>query len=126
MTADEIRAKLEELTEVQAAAAVTRLDYEARRAEILKAVQAELDSLAAEYQPLLDRASERATELETEVKQAAIAHGASVKGSTYQVVYNRGRVTWDNRELDSYAEAHPEILKFRREGEPSASLRTLK
>lgn len=122
----DIREKLEELAEVRAAAEVTRLDYEARRAEILKAIQAELDALEAEYQPLLDRAEERAAELEIEVKQAVIAHGASVKGSAYQVVYVRGRVAWDNKALDGYAEAHPEILLFRREGAPSASLRTLK
>jgi hypothetical protein len=126
VTADEIRAKLEELTEVRAAAEVTRLDYEAKRAEILKAIQAELDSLEAEYKPLLDRANERAAELETEVKQAVITHGASVKGGVYHVVFVHGRITWDNKELDQYAKAHPEILPFREEGSPTASLRTIK
>jgi hypothetical protein len=98
VTADEIRAKLEELTEVRAAAEVTRLDYEAKRAEILKAIQAELDSLEAEYKPLRDRANERAAELETEVKHAVIAHGASVKASAYHAVFVHGRITWDNKE----------------------------
>ena len=126
MTAQEILIKLEELTEVRAAAEVTRLDYEARRAEILRAVQAELDALDAEYQPLLDRANERAAELEIEVKQAVIEHGASVRGRVYHVVYNRGRVTWDTPKLEHYAETHPEVMVFRKEGEPSASLRTVK
>jgi len=43
--AQHIATKLDELAEIKAAADVTRLDYEAKRAEILKAVQAELDAL---------------------------------------------------------------------------------
>ncbi len=46
--AQRITAKLDELAEIKAATEVTRLDYEAKRAEILKAVQAELDALDVE------------------------------------------------------------------------------
>lgn len=55
----DIIAKLNELSDIQAVTDATRLDYEARRAEILKAVQAELDALEAEYQPLFDASNER-------------------------------------------------------------------
>ena len=58
-----IIAKLDELSEIKAAAEVTRLDYEAKRAEIMKAVLAQLDDLAAEYEPLIESAEERATAL---------------------------------------------------------------
>lgn len=125
-TENDIRARLEELAEVRAAAETTRLDYEARREEILRAVQAELEALQAEYEPLLESAQARAAALEAEVKEAVLAFGASVKGSAYQAVYVRGRVTWDNQKLDRYAQAHPEILAYRREGDPSVSLRTVK
>jgi hypothetical protein len=124
--AQHIAAKLDELTEIQAAAAVTRLDYEAKRAEILKAVQAELDALEAEYKPLMDAAAERTAALEAEIKQAVLRHGHSVKGSQLHAVYYRGRVTWDTKSLDQYAGAHPEILGFRKEGEPSIQLRPAK
>ncbi len=121
-TETDIRAKLDELAEVRAAAEITRLDYEAKRAEILRSVQAELDALQAEYEPLLESAQARATALEAEVKEAVLALGATVKGSTYQAVYVRGRVTWDNQKLDQYAQAHPEILSYRREGDPGVRL----
>lgn len=126
ITAQYIIAKLEALAEVRAAAEVTRMDYEAKREEILTAVKAELDALTAEYEPLLASANERVALLESEVKRDVVEYGASVKAKQLHAVYARGRVSWDNRGLDGYAAAHPEILTFRKEGEPSVSLRVVK
>ncbi len=125
-TAQHIATKLDELAEIKAAADITRLDYEAKRAEILKAVQAELDALDVEYKPLIDAAAERTAALEAEIKQDVLRHGQSVKGSQLHAVYSHGRVTWDTKSLDGYANAHPEILGFRKEGEPSIQLRPTK
>lgn len=119
-----IIAKLNELSDVQAALDVARVDYEARRAEILKTVQAELDALSAEFQPLLDVAQERGAALTAEIKQEVLQHGSSVKGAHLQAVYARGRVTWDNKGLDRFAVEHPEVLRFRKQGQPSVALRT--
>jgi hypothetical protein len=124
--ADLILAKLNELAEVKAAEMVTRLDYEAKRNEILKTVLAELQALDSEYDPLFESAQNRAVELEDEIKQLTLQHGASVKGRQFQAVYSRGRISWDNPALDQYAANHPEILAYRREGEPSISLRVVK
>lgn len=123
---DGIAAKLDELADVRAAVDATRIDYEIKRTEILKAVQTELDALDAEYQPLLESSQARITALETEIKSAVLYYGASVKGSRLYAVYYRGRVTWDREELDRYAGSHPEILKYRKEGEPGVSLRAVK
>lgn len=124
--AEMILGKLDELAEVKAAETVTRLDYEAKRNEILKAVLAELQALDSEYDPLFESAQNRAAALEEEIRQLTLQHGASVKGRQFQAVYNRGRITWDNAALDQYAAHHPEILAHRREGEPSISLRGVK
>jgi len=126
LTARDIVAKLEELSEVRAAADVTRIDYEAKREEILKAVKTELDALAAEYEPLLASANERAAALEAEVRRDVVDHGASIKASRLHAVFSRGRITWDNKGLDNFAIAHPEVLRFRKEGEPGVSLRVVK
>jgi hypothetical protein len=123
---DAIVAKLDELAELRAAAEVTRLDYEAKRAEILKAVQAELDALADEYEPLLAAAAERADALEAEIRGDVLAAGGSVRGGQLQAVYVRGRVSWDTAALDAYAEQHPEVQDYRRQGEPSVSLRQVR
>ncbi len=121
-----IIAKLDQLSEIKAAAEVTRLDYEAKRAEIMKAVQTQLDDLAAEYEPLIESAEERAAALEAEIKRDVLAHGASVKGSRLYAVFARGRVSWDTKALDAYADTHPEVVEFRKQGDPVVSLRIAK
>src|SRR5262249_14105144 len=125
-SATAITARLNELAEIQAAVEVTRLDYEFRRAQILQAVQEELAALDEEYQPLLTTSAERVAALEEAIKAEVAEHGASVKGAHVQAVFTRGRVTWDTRGLDGYARAHPEVLAFRKEGDPSISLRVVK
>jgi hypothetical protein len=121
-----ITAKLDELAEVRTAAALTQADYEARRAEILQTIQAELAALEEEFAPLLEAASERAEALEAEIKQDVLAYGRSVKGAQFHAVYTRGRVSWDTKGLDNYADEHPEVLDFRKEGAPSIALRGVK
>jgi hypothetical protein len=89
-------------------------------------VQEELAALDDEYQPLLATSAERLAALEEDIKAEVARHGASVKGAHVQAVFTRGRVSWDTRGLDGYARAHPEVLSFRKEGEPSISLRVVK
>jgi hypothetical protein len=60
------------------------------------------------------------------VKSQVLSGGATVKGTHYMAVYAKGRVSWDNKALDGYAVAHPEILILRKEGEPSVSFRAVK
>jgi hypothetical protein len=118
--------KLDELTQVRAAEALTRADYEERRAEILRIVQAELEALDAEFSPLLEAAAERVASLEEEIKQDVLEYGQSVKGGRFHAVYSRGRVSWDTKGLDRYATRHPDVLAFRKEGAPSIAIRTIK
>ena len=73
---DDIKARLDELADIQAAVDVARLDYEAKRSAILAAVQAELDALDAEYEPLFD-ASQQRTEM---LLQSAAARGLDLEG----------------------------------------------
>lgn len=124
--ADEIAARLDELAAVRAAAEVTRQEYEARRAEILRAVQTELEALEAEFQPLLDAAQTREQALEAEIRSQVLEHGGTIRGSQLQAVYVRGRVTWDTSGLDEFANDNPAVLNFRREGAPSVQLRGLR
>lgn len=123
---DNISAKLEELADLRAASDAARIDYESKRSEILKAVQKELDALDAEYQPLIETSQTRLESLESEIKSAIIEHGASVKGTRIHAMFFRGRVSWDREKLENYGKLHPEVLIFRKEGEPYVSLRGLK
>ncbi|MEW6029418.1 MAG: hypothetical protein AB1554_08040 [Chloroflexota bacterium] len=120
---EHVAEKLERLTNLRGAADVARLDYEAKRTEILKKVQAELDALEVEYGPILDSAEENIETLENEIKTDVLLHGESVSGGIFRAVYTKGRVSWDNSRIEKYAEHHPEILEFRKQSPPTVSLR---
>jgi hypothetical protein len=64
--------------------------------------------------------------LRTAVIEQTLQIGGSVKGSLYQAIYAKGRVTWDGAKLDGYLIAHPELAAARRVGEPSVSIRPVK
>ena len=118
----EITQILEQMVEVNAAVQVTRLDYEAKQAEIMATVQAELNALSAEYDPLLDSGRERLQALEAQAKELCIMRGQSAKVDGLAVTYVKGRTSWDTKALEGYAAAHPEIERFRMDGNPSARL----
>ena len=117
---------LDKLSEIQSAADALQADYEQKRAAILATVQEQLDALEAEYTPKLSAAVENANTITQAIKAAVIEQGASVKGAYLQAVYTKGRVSWDSKALEGFSAAHPEILTFRKVGEPSVSVRGLK
>lgn len=116
---------LERLGNLHEAEDAARLDYEARRQEILKKVQSELDALQVEYQPILDSVQENIEELENEIRTEVLMHGESVSGGAYRAIYTKGRVSWDSKGMEKYAQRHPEVLEFRKEGAPVVMLRLI-
>lgn len=122
---EHVAAKLERLTNLRGAADVARLDYEAKRAEILKKIQAELDALDAEYKPILESAEENIAALENEIKTDVLLYGESVSGGSYRASYTQGRVSWDNDGMAKYAASHPDVLQFRKQGNPIVTLRVI-
>ncbi|CAG0944400.1 hypothetical protein ANRL1_01736 [Anaerolineae bacterium] len=124
MTEEEIRMRLDELSETFAARDVARIDYEkARQRVIPDDIRAALTDMDAEF-TLRDAAiALNIEELEKEIKQLVLAHGVSVKGTHAHAVWNKPRVNWDAKRLDRYAAQHPDVLVFRSEGEASVALR---
>lgn len=122
---EHVAEKLERLTNLRGAADVAQLNYEAKRAEILKQIQAELDALDSEYKPVLEAAQENIAALENEIKTDVLLYGESISGGTYRASYTQGRVSWDNDGMAKYAASHPEVLQFRKQGQPIVSLRVV-
>lgn len=122
---EHVAEKLELLTNLRGAADVARLNYEAKRAEILEQIQAELDALDAEYKPVLEAAQENIAALENEIKTDVLLYGESISGGMYRASYTQGRVSWDNGGMAKYAASHPEVLQFRKQGQPIVSLRVV-
>ena len=80
----------------------------------------------AEFDPLNEPVNQKITDITNTIKADVIIHGATVKSTYRQAVFMAGRVSWDTKALDGYAAAHPEIAPFRKVGEPSVSIRTVK
>lgn len=118
--------KLNRLAEIRATIKAARADYETKRAEIIKTVQAELDALETEYAPLLQEPQGVISNLETEIKNDVLLNGATIQRSKYKAVYMQGRVTWDTKGITKYAETNPEVLKFKKQCQPSVSIRTVR
>lgn len=97
---------------------------EAARRVILAPVQAQLDALTAQYAPDLQHLADKRAALEASVKTDVKMLGESVKGTHFQAVFAKGRVSWNDDQLMGYAVAgHPEIEAFRSVGDPSVSMR---
>jgi hypothetical protein len=124
-TRHHVSEKLFRLTNLQAATDLTRMDYDEKRTEILKHVQAELNALDIEYKPLLEAAEENMVALTAEIKNDVLLHGDSVQGGAYRAMYVQGRTSWDNAGMTKYAAAHPDVLKFRKQGQASVTLRAV-
>ena len=122
---EHVTEKLERFSNLRNAAEFTRLDYETKRKEILKQIQPELDALDAEYKPVLESAEENIATLENEIKTDVLLYGESVSGGMYRACYVQGRVSWDNDGMARYAASHPDVLQFRKQGQPSVSLRVV-
>ena len=61
--------------------------------------------------------------LESEIKLDVINLGKTVPGKFLMAVYNKARVTWDSKGLEGFMIAHPEIIAFRKEGDPTVTIR---
>jgi uncharacterized protein YifE (UPF0438 family) len=121
--ADELAARIDRLQAARIGIENLKDERAARRAAILKPVQPELDALDAEFAALIAEKEEAASLAESDVRDAALAYGASYKHAGVHAVYSRGRATWDGKGLAEYARDHPEVEAFKKVGEPSVSLR---
>ena len=75
-----------------------------------------LNAIDAEFDPQIDAANKKVTELEEAVKKAIVDLGETFNGSILQGVYMPGRVTWDTKGLDGVVALIPEVAKFRKVG----------
>ena len=61
--------------------------------------------------------------LEDEIEEEVLKLQKSLKGQGIDVIYNKGRESWDGKILTGYAVAHPEILAAKKVGQPTVSFR---
>ena len=119
-----ITEKLDKLADLQAQADVIRLHFDDLKAQILAPeLQQALADIDAEMNTSLSSLQGGINSLTAEIKEDVIKESATVKGHHLMAVWNKGRISWDTKGLDGYAFAHPEMSAFRKEGEPSVTIR---
>ena len=122
--AETIPEKLDLLANFQAERDVLELQKKALiEALFTPEIKARLDEIEAEFEGQFEAVDQNIAELEEQIKVEVARLGASFKGTFLQAVCNRGRVSWNTEALDRYAQSHPEILRFRRQGDPYTSIR---
>lgn len=131
MNEQKIKELLEKLAEFQAQRDAETLQKNSEKQALIDAVltpeiKQKLSDIEAEFAGRGDAVASNIAELEAQIRTAVIESGTSVKGSILHAVYAKGRVSWDTKALDGYVKAHPELAEFRKEGEPSVSIRASK
>jgi hypothetical protein len=86
-------------------------------------IKARLEEIEMEFAQRVEAVDENIAALEEEIKNDVIQHGTTVRGTFLRAVWNKGRVTWNTKAMDGYASTHPEILEFRKEGQPFVSIK---
>lgn len=123
----DVKQKLEDLAERQAQlSAVMAEKQNAIDAVMTAEMRQKLAEIDNEFASATDALSQQIESLEQQIKYDVAEFGASVKGSLLQAVYSKGRVSWDTKGLDKYANEHPAVLAYREIGKPSVSLRQVK
>ncbi len=119
-----IAEKLNRLAELHAQREALDADKQGVIDEILgPEVKARLAEVEAEFAQKAEAVAENIAALEAEIKADVLAHGETVRAARLQAVWTRGRETWDAKGLSAYAEKNPEVLQFRKQGDPSVTIR---
>ncbi|HEX9616494.1 MAG TPA: hypothetical protein VGA03_03710 [Anaerolineales bacterium] len=119
----EITQMLDQLANFQAQRDVLNIQKRELIDQILtEEIKARLEEIEAEFGTRMEAVEENIALMEEEIKAEVINHGATVKGTFLRAVWNRGRVSWDTRGIERYAQSHPEVLGFRKQGMPYVSI----
>lgn len=76
--------------------------------------QCEFDGAHAEQE-------RRIGDLREELRAEFLKRGTGMKSQCLEVRYRRGIARWDTSWLDGYSIDHPELRKFRQEGQPTVA-----
>ena len=121
-----IKSKLDILADYQSEKDVINLQKQELIDSILTPeIKAQIADIEAEFSGKSETVDENIETITSEIKQAIIDTGESVKGDYLHAIWVKGRVSWDTKSLDGYAVAHPELLELRKQGDPSVSIRKI-
>ena len=86
----------------------------------LETMLAEYRDVRVEFAPALAAMTELEQRIKTHVRETG--ETLAIDGASVTARAGAKRATWDGKALDGYAAAHPEIERFRKEGEPTTRI----
>lgn len=118
--------KLNKLYELKSQLQLRKMDMEALIQSVIPdEVKQQIKDIQEEFAFNNRAVEEEIIDLGAEILEETIDAGTTIRGDYLMSVYSKPRVTWNNKELDGYAVAHPEINQFKKVGEASASIRAV-
>jgi hypothetical protein len=119
----EIAEKLDQLANCQAEREVLAFQKQELIDQVLPPeIKARLEEIEVEFADRFAAVDERIQAFQEEIKADVIRHGGTVKSTFLRAIWHQGRVTWDNSGMERYARSNPEVLRFRKQGEPFVSI----
>lgn len=123
--------KLEKLADLKETLEIQQFKLDVQKQAMIEAVYTDeikkkIAEIEAEFKPkydVLGRTVAIADALEGEIRQEVLVAGETIKASRLQMVWVKGRESWDTKGLTGYAIDHPELEQFHKIGEPSTTLR---
>lgn len=115
----DVRSMLDELFGVRMSLATLSQE---RDAAILRQLPPELQetvaSIMQEFADVQEQREQAEKDLAGQIRLTVQTLGAPVQGTHLQATYQPGNRTWDSDGLEHLAERVPEVLTYRRQGEP--------
>ena len=107
---------------------VIAMYQEKRDALIPEEIKKQLREITIEQEDMVNRGMAVLKELEESIGAVIIKHGESFsiesEDKVHQVVYYKGKISWDTKGLDGFAVAVPAVKKFRKQGKPYVTFTT--
>ena len=120
----EVVEMLNVLADCEAQKDVTRLAKQEAVAQVYTPeIKEAIADIEAEFAGKDDVVDSKINGLRADIKDSVLELGETVRGEFMSAVWNKGRISWDNKALQGYAINQPELLQFKKEGKPSISLR---
>jgi hypothetical protein len=113
-TLSALRVEHTQLPTQKLAAILQQLDPDT--AERVQAIVREFDDREAQL-------TAEMAQQEAAIKAYCLETGAGAHGTYLQAIIIAPRITWDNKAMQVYSTLHPEVLAYRKVGEPSVQIR---
>ena len=82
-----------------------------------------VQSIITEFEAREAELTAEIAQVEAAIKQHVLETGATAQGTYLQAIITAPRITWDNKGMATYAALHPDVLAYRKVGEPSVQIR---